>query len=232
MIIGNGLLASAFDAQWAEDYQVVLFASGVSNSNECRPEAFKREADLLIDQLDRASGKFVYFSTCSISDPDRGSSQYAKHKLEMERLVGNHGDHLILRLPQVVGRTPNPNTLTNFLAGRLKSGLEIPVWTQTLRCLVDVEHVAVITRLLVTKGTQRLTDEIAPPEVISMSQLIDLMEEVLNVKAIRTNIDKGGGVIPDSTLMASLAQDAGIDIRPGYTLRLLQKYYGRPLSNA
>lgn len=122
MIVGNGLLASAFSPEWVSTHNAVLFASGVSNSHESQPEAFQREADLLSSHLERCSGAFIYFSTCSISDPDRAASFYAKHKLAMERRVAQHPEHLILRLPQVVGRTSNPNTLTNFLVDKLKSG--------------------------------------------------------------------------------------------------------------
>lgn len=226
MIVGNGLLASAFSPEWVSTHNAVLFASGVSNSHESQPEAFQREADLLSSHLERCSGAFIYFSTCSISDPDRAASFYAKHKLAMERRVAQHPEHLILRLPQVVGRTSNPNTLTNFLVDKLKSGQVIPIWTHALRCLVDVEHVAAVTKSLIVSGSEHRTYEIAPPETITMSLLVDLLEELLGVQALRSNVEKGGGAIPDPSLMQELAPKLGIDINPGYIIRLLQKYYG------
>lgn len=59
-----------------------------------------------------------------------------------------------------------------------------------------------------------------------MSLLVDLLEELLGVQALRSNVEKGGGAIPDPSLMQELAPKLGIDINPGYIIRLLQKYYG------
>ena len=42
MIIGSGMLAKAF-AHHAQEQQLLIFASGVSDSTETRPAAFLRE---------------------------------------------------------------------------------------------------------------------------------------------------------------------------------------------
>lgn len=47
MIVGNGLVASAFLPYFAEDPEIMIFASGVSNSRETRKEEFVREEKLL-----------------------------------------------------------------------------------------------------------------------------------------------------------------------------------------
>lgn len=229
MIIGNGLLASAFDPTVIAELGATIFASGVSNSNEVDPAAFAREESLLDQHLASAPGTFVYFSTCSISDPDRGAGAYARHKLRMEEKVAGREDHLILRLPQVVGRTSNPNTLTNFLAARIASGASIPLWSDAIRCLVDVEHVAAVTlQLLRQPRPLRVRDEIAPPEVLTMPELVDTLEAVMGVSAERQLINRAGGTRPDPTLMLQLAPCLGLDVSAGYTARLLRKYYGRP----
>ena len=46
MIIGNGLLAKAF-IEYKNNDEIVIFASGVSNSLEEKQSEFKRETDLL-----------------------------------------------------------------------------------------------------------------------------------------------------------------------------------------
>lgn len=229
MIVGRGLLASAFDAQAIEASRATLFASGVSNSSETNPAAYARERDLLAEHLSSARGTFVYFSTCSIEDPDRSNDDYARHKARMERMVMDHGGgYLILRLPQVVGRTGNPRTLTNFLADRLRRSEAIPVWSGAIRCLIDVEHVATLTMsLLADTMPHRLVDTLAPPEVITMRELVDTMEIVMGIEARREIVERHGGARPDSRLMVGMAPALGIDVSPGYTRRLLQKYYGR-----
>lgn len=231
MIVGNGLLASAFEPKAVEALGGTIFASGVSNSSEIDPARYAREETLLSKHLGLACGTFVYFSTCSISDPDRGAGLYAQHKKRMEEKVATLDDYLILRLPQVVGHTPNPNTLTNFLASRIAEGAKIPVWTEAIRCLVDIEHVAAITmEMLRQPRPMRLLDEIAPPEVVTMPELVDALESVMAKRAQRQLIERAGGNRPDPTLMLSLASRLGLDLSSGYTARLLRKYYGH--SNA
>jgi len=220
MIVGRGLLASAFDAQAIEASGATLFASGVSNSSETDSAAYGRERDLLAEHLSSARGRFVYFSTCSIEDPDRGNDHYARHKVRMERMVMDHsGGYLILRLPQVVGRTGNPHTLTNFLADRLRRGESIPIWSGAIRCLIDVEHVAALTMsLLADTFPRQLMDTLAPPEVITMRELVDTMENVMDVPARREIVERDGGARPDSRLMVEMAPALGIDVSPGYTV--------------
>lgn len=228
MIVGKGLLASAFDAEHVTEMGATLFASGVSNSNETDPAAYAREERLLDAHLASAEGTFVYFSTCSIEDPERGNGPYAQHKQRMEQKVAGCGDYAILRLPQVVGHTPNQHTLTNFLANRLRSGEVIPLWSAAIRCLVDVEHVAMVTLALLRRGRPlQLLDQVAPPEVLTMLELVDAMESVMQLKARRQVVERSGGIRPDPSLMLELGPSLGIDLTPGYPLRLLQKYYGR-----
>ncbi|QDS08679.1 hypothetical protein FPL00_19100 [Xanthomonas citri pv. glycines] len=225
-VIGGGLLASAFTSA-PTSMSASIFASGVSNSGETRAEAFAREEALLSSALAQEHGRFVYFSTCSIHDNDRASSPYAMHKKSMEGLVRSHRGHLILTLPQVVGHTANPHTLTNFLAHKLSTGANIDIWARAQRCLVDVEHVAAITMHLLEQNSPAASHDIAPPETVSMQQLVLIMEHATNQQARCTLQDRGGGSTPDPSLMLNLAPTLGIDISPGYTERVIRKYYGR-----
>ncbi|MDO7946153.1 hypothetical protein Q6A26_14715 [Xanthomonas euvesicatoria pv. eucalypti] len=225
-VSGGGLLANAFTSA-PTSMSASIFASGVSNSGETRAEAFAREEALLRGALAQEHGRFVYFSTCSIRDNDRASSPYAMHKKSMEGLVRSHRGHLILRLPQVVGHTANPHTLTNFLAHKLSTGATIEIWARAQRCLVDVEHVAAITIHLLEQNSPSASHDIAPPETVSMQQLVVIMEQATSQQARCTLQDRGGGSPPDPSLMLDLAPTLGIDISPGYTERVIRKYYGR-----
>ncbi|MFQ6310265.1 hypothetical protein [Lysobacter capsici] len=100
MIVGNGLIAEAFKARYEHDRTVVIFASGVSNSSETSEQAFLRERRLLLETLRTAEGKFVYFSTCSLTDADRQATPYAVHKLEMESLVFAYRDAWCFACPR------------------------------------------------------------------------------------------------------------------------------------
>ena len=62
MIVGNGLLATAFAPRFASDRALTVFASGVANSRETRQAEFERERDLLQHTL-QAAPVMMYFST-------------------------------------------------------------------------------------------------------------------------------------------------------------------------
>ena len=85
MVIGSGLLAKAFH-QFADDGNVVVFASGVSNSLEQNKSAFEREKNLLLKYLD-GSAKLVYFSTVSVHDQSLTKTPYIIFKNEIENLI-------------------------------------------------------------------------------------------------------------------------------------------------
>lgn len=226
-IIGRGLLARSFDAEQIRRLGATVFASGVSNSQETDPEQFKREAALLTEALQACTGRFVYFSTCSVSDNDRTATPYAVHKLKMEALIQARGNHLILRLPQVVGVTDNPHTLINHMVTHIRTGQQLQIWSHAVRCLIDVDHIASITMHLLENGLEHdRTLDLAPPESLTLQQLLPLIEETLGQRAAYSLVDRGGGASPDSGTFSSYARLSGIDVSPGYTRRLLQKYYG------
>jgi len=83
MIIGNGLIASSFYRYDTSD--CVIFASGVSNSNDNNADNFKREKDLVTKVLSENNDlKFIYFSSilAGITNND-----YYNHKIDIENLI-------------------------------------------------------------------------------------------------------------------------------------------------
>lgn len=66
MVIGNGMIANRF-TNYKDDKEIVIFASGVSNSKNINKENFKKEFLLLEDIIKANPDKVItYFSTCSI----------------------------------------------------------------------------------------------------------------------------------------------------------------------
>lgn len=228
MIVGNGLLARSFHGISEAIANATIFASGVSNSQETHAMEFEREGNLLRAHLLKVRSIFVYFSTCSIADPDRSQTDYIKHKLAMESLVRKHPRYLIFRLPQVVGKTENPHTLTNFLARKIRLDETFTVWATAQRNLIDVEHVAQIIREIIYRNRDfNQIMDLASPESVSMLTLVNLMESILRRTARYQIADKGGESTPNSELALRIGRYLGIDFSPGYTERILRKYYGR-----
>lgn len=227
MIVGNGMLARAF-ARYADDGRVVVFASGVSNSGESDDAAFARERGLL-DATAAAypRARIVYFSSCGVAAAGN-DTPYMDHKRAMESRVLSLPDALVVRLPQVVGHTHNPHTLSNYLCNQIIEGNEFVVWSRSERNLVDIDHIVAITsELLEThEGSERVPVSIAALRSTPMPEIVAAFERVLRRRA-HYRVEERGTPFPiDTTIAAEMAMRLGIDLGPRTTERTLRKYYG------
>jgi len=226
MIIGNGLLARAFAPRYGNDQQILVFASGVSNSMETDAGQFQRERNLLQQALAGRSGKLVYFSSCGVANAVEPLTPYMRHKREMELLVSRYDGGLVLRLPQVVGKTCNPHTLTNYLRDRILSGERFTVWKGAERNLVDVDDVLAIARaMLAGDAAPGLVTSIAAERSMPMPEIVRLFENVLGRKANYETADRGSALPIDASLALQIAAQRGIDLGSNYAERVIGKYY-------
>ena len=226
MIVGQGLIANAFREHFDADPGVVVYASGVSNSRETRAEEFARERRML-QEFVGGEPVLLYFSTCSVNDQELQESAYVRHKKEMEALVAQAARFAIFRLPQVVGRTRNPNTLTNYLHGKVVSGEPFQVWGRARRNLIDVDDVVRIVRHLLADGrAEGQTIEVASPFYSSIPELIRILEAVLGRTANYSVVDAGGAYPIDTSIAVEAARACGVRFDAAYVRLLLEKYYG------
>ena len=225
MIIGNGLLAQAFAPLYANDTQHLIFASGVSNSQETCSDAFSREHKLLTAAIDQKK-TIVYFSTCSIEDPQLVDSQYVQHKLNMEELVLNAGKAAIFRLPQVVGHTQNQHTLTNFLFRQISTSSPFKVWQHARRNLIDIDDVVSVASCLLNElHAENSITNIANPSSIAIHELVQIFEELLDIRAYCDIVDAGASYAIDAGLAITAANQVGIVFDQNYVKNLIKKYY-------
>jgi hypothetical protein len=229
VVIGNGQLASLFFKDYAESPDWLVFASGVSNSQEEDSRAFLRERQLLLRHLDDGL-PMAYFSTCAANVPEASaSSRYVRHKVEMERLVQERAVRsVIFRLPQVVGRAGNPHTLCNFLYDAIRAGKSFNLWKNADRNLVDASLVRdVVHHTLNMPKPDQLNVEICAPENISLTELVSLFEGILGVEAKPVIVDAGVHLPVDHSYVASCAEQLSLDFGSDYYELLLRKYYGK-----
>lgn len=225
MIIGNGLLAQAFAPLYANEPQHLIFASGVSNSQETCADAYTRERQLLTKALDQKNC-IVYFSTCSIEDPQLLDTPYVQHKLNMEQLVVSAEKSAIFRLPQVVGHTKNPHTLTNYLFNKISSRSPFTVWQHARRNLIDIDDVVGISRCLLNEHQAgALVTNIASPFSISIHELVRTFEELLDIHARCEIMDAGASYDINANLAIAVAAQVGIKFDQNYVKNLIKKYY-------
>lgn len=195
MIIGNGLLASAFIDKYSHDNNIVIFASGVNNSNEKNPEAYAREKNLLLNTLDslQENQSLVYFSTCSIYDESKSDDMYVEHKKNMENMIiYNAKNYYIFRLPQLIGKSKNKHTLINFLHEKIKNKQTINIFSKATRNLIDIDDVKTVIFYLIEHNLHRNTiSNIANEFNYTLIEIIQCFETILQTNADINLLDEG-----------------------------------------
>jgi nucleoside-diphosphate-sugar epimerase len=227
-IIGNGMVARAFANGLRLNQNLVIFASGVSNSDCTDPEQFERERSLLSHALDETPPAipFLYFGTCSIYDPDALAKAYVIHKVEMEELVFSHPAGCVIRLPQLAGPNAPSNTLLSALVSKIKADEEVQVWSNAVRNIIDVDDVVKIVDALLLEGlANNRVINVANPLSIKVTDLINVIESALHLVARVVLIPKGARYEIDTEAMLAAAESAKVYFGENYLLKTITKYY-------
>jgi hypothetical protein len=226
MVVGSGMLAKAF-SPFARDSRVVIFASGVSDSSETSADAFQREKDLLLQtRAAHADALLVYFSTCSVHDPDRRDTPYVRHKLELEALLASSSQPwLVLRLPLALGTGHRGRTLGCFLYDRITRNEPFEVWAGSTRYPIDVEDAfRIATRLIADRSNWNRVIEVAL-RAFPVLEFVRVMESITGKKADFTLIDKGEHYPLHCPEVERLAGELHLDFSEAYLERVLRKYF-------
>lgn len=192
MIIGNGMLAKRFK-KYKKNHNIIIFASGVSNSKEMNIKNYDREKNLLNDTISHNQDKLlVYFSTCSLEDKSQQDSKYIMHKKNMEELIQSKcKNYYIFRLPQVVGQTKSP-TLVNFLIYAIQNDIYFEVQKNATRNLIDVDDVFKISDKIITDNIfMNEIVNVASPFNIKVIDIVRILEKILGKKAKFEFVNKG-----------------------------------------
>ncbi len=224
MVIGNGLIAKAF-SKYIQNNDIMVFASGVSNSASTKESDYSREFEML-KQYGQAEARFVYFSTLSVFDSSLEHTAYIKHKKQIEDYIQNHIENFVLfRLPIVVGRSANPHTLMNYIFNKIKNNETITVHTNACRFLIDVDDV---TKYL----SPIIESEMARSEMINVhlnnqihiSRLIELFEEQLGQTVLKEFVEKGSCYTANADMFLKYIKLTSMDTDK-YAAELIRKYY-------
>ena len=229
MVVGNGLIAQYFKNDFFESEKIILFASGVSDSQCIDQNQFIREEKLLNNYLNNIgkANLFVYFSTISIYDPSRNNSPYVKHKLKMESLILNYPKTKIFRIGQVASKNlGNNNNLLNFINNAINENKKIELWGNSLRSIVDIEDVVKIITHLITKSYNgdRIIN-ISNPNLNSMIEIIRTFEKIKKNKARYILLNKGQKYKFNIDYIDSVIFDCKIKFDDMYLEKVISKYY-------
>ncbi|HZZ95347.1 MAG TPA: NAD-dependent epimerase/dehydratase family protein [Usitatibacter sp.] len=228
MIIGSGLIARAFSPHAPTLNDTCIYAAGVSNSGCTDPSEFARDEDRLRAAIASmpAPTRLVYFSTCSVGDPSMAQSGYVLHKRRLESLVEQRPPYLVVRLPQVAGRTPNPHTLLNYLYARITRSEKFDLWKHACRNIIDVDDAAAIILYLIRH--EQAVDEIinvANPRSSSMTEIVQAIEAATHHRAVYRLLDRGAAYEIDTSRITKAITTLQLPFGDAYLSRTVAKYY-------
>ncbi|MDB4086019.1 hypothetical protein N9539_06820 [Amylibacter sp.] len=222
-VIGHGLIASVFRGK---DYgkDVIIFASGVSKSRENSFYNFDKERVLLNNTLAQ-NKKLVYFSTCSAGASPGITSPYIAHKLKMEKLVLESSSNIIIRLPQVVGKSRNSSTLVNFFAKNIYRMEPFEIEVNTVRNIIDIDDVRLITEYILEKNEFGKIHDCSLPISFSVLRIVKQLEIILNIKGLYTEKLGEPATYQPSEIIFKAVRDGRLEVSDSYLYDILSKHY-------
>lgn len=190
MIIGNGMLANSLRP--FDEENIIVFASGVSNSLETKDSEFDREILLLRSTVEKfPNKKLIYFSTCSIYDLSKVESPYVMHKLKVEEIISKICPrYTIFRVGNAVGSGGNPNTLINFLENSIRNGQMISLHNNARRVLIGVDDIANLVSQNLKSFDNKIVNVVYPHQ-FQLIEVVTTLEKHLQLKANYKLVDEG-----------------------------------------
>ena len=227
MIIGNGLIANAFK-EFKKDSDVLIFASGISNSSLNSSKDFERELHLLNEHI-QTEMLLVYFSTVSVFDKTLSSSPYILHKKKIEDLISeNCKSYITIRLPNVVGKTSNQHTLTNFISAKITKGETLKIHKNASRFLMDIDDVsALVTKIISENKFHNKTINVCFNNPIRLPELIKIYSDVLKAEIKTIELERGNTYDVENGEFSAFIKNQNITISGDYNRSLIKKYYGK-----
>jgi nucleoside-diphosphate-sugar epimerase len=227
MVIGRGMIATRFESYRGHD-KFLIFASGVSNSKNRIDAAYHREISLLNQSIEAHKEKIlVYFSTCSVYDPEERHSPYVVHKKEVEDIIRSSCKKFyIFRASNVVGRSDNPNTVLNFFVYHIRNQINFDLWTNASRNLLDIDDMYKIVDHILQEGLYiNDTTNVANPASYRVSEIVAAIEQKWQIQANYVAIPKGSAFDIDVSQISTIISKLQIHFGDNYLGNLLEKYY-------
>lgn len=227
MVIGNGLMARRFE-EYARVNNIVIFASGVSNSNTAKLVEFQREEDLLrLILAEYKNELIVYFSSCDVVNNHLKHLKYYQHKLNLENIITKKSkNYIIFRLPQVVGRGGNDRNFLNYFVHNIRDQLKFEAYIDTKKNLLDLDDVYKICDYMLSNriGVNQIIN-VVNKEYFYVTDIIKTIEDVFNIKAIveRQNVDLGWHY--NSDISNEIIKASDVRFNQNYIREILLKYY-------
>lgn len=230
VIVGSGFLAKKFRKYYTflKKNNITIYAAGVSNSLEKNPREFQKELQRFNIFCKKNKNKLVYISTYSIFDNSRNKSRYIKNKIKIETMIKkNISNYLIVRFPEIVGLSNNPNTLTNFFYQKIKEKKSFVVFKNSKRNLIDVDDALKICIYFISLNKNiNKTINILNKKYFNPVKIVKLLESILNTKGKHKILNKGKkNWRATNSINSKIEKKLNLRFKNNYLNKVLKKYY-------
>ena len=223
-IIGSGFLAKKFKKNLLDykKYNVAIYASGISNSLEKNKKNFKKEIDKIKEFLKSNTKQIIYISTYSILDKSRKNKPYVKNKIIIENIIKRSAmAYLIIRLPELIGKNKNPNTLTNFFFEKINNKKSFILFKNTKRNILDIDDaVNKSTKLIKKYYKKQKTVNLLNRTFYKPEEIVKTFEKILKKKALYKEKKFSKNYF-------NLKNCYFVNFNKNYLIKVLKKYYLR-----
>jgi len=187
-IVGKGFIAKNLIKIKKEIIKsgYIFYAAGISNSKINSQYELKREISLFKKFTDKNNkNKIIYISTADITNNLNNNSRYVLNKIKIETIIKKKfKNYIILRIPQIIGKSKNKNTLINFFYNKIKNKKEIKLYSNVKRNILDIADVLkIIKKILINKKINNKIIVLSNRYYIKPIQIIRIFEKKLNIRA-------------------------------------------------
>lgn len=207
----------------------IIYAAGISNSQIRSKNQLNREINVFRKFLKTYScQKIIYISTADVTNNLKNKSKYVKNKITIEKIViKNFKDYLIIRIPQIIGKSNNKKTLVNFFYNMIKSNKKIKLFEGVFRNILDIDDVVKMIEVIVlNKKVKKKIITLSNKYSLKPIQIIQFLETKLGKKAnyqlFKTKKQKWQLCFNQNL---KYFKDAKIKFNRNYLARAINKYY-------
>jgi len=189
---------------------LVIVPAGISDTNARKEDAFTINAKGTSNIIEAAKktgieGKIIYFSTDCVFDGVKGwysesdkpnpITDYGRSKVAAEGFVREHPDHIIMRLPLILGPTESDDNHENFLTKFIKSGNGMKVFKDVYRTMTYVKDIPRIIERIVEKDFTG-TINVSSGHLLSYRDMAQTMNQNLYPQRIYETVKCDDPLIP------------------------------------
>jgi len=221
-IIGSGFIAARFKKyhKFLKKKKIIIYAAGISNSLEVNKKNLEKEVLKIKNFIHNNKKKLIYISTCSVNDESRRRKLYVKNKIKIEKIIKQESEkYMIIRLPEIIGKNKNPNTLTNFFYNKIVRNESFTVFKNSRRNLLDVDDaIKNCIKIIRSDKKNKSVVNLLNKKFNTPLQIVNNFEKILKKKGIyklqNNKIKKW-----------SLKNNYYIYSKKDYLIKSLKKYY-------